>query len=60
MFYSLKPKMVCESYRNVLICIKALVQWAGNEGIMLIMDLVCKFHLLLSMKDILQSFLEIH
>lgn len=41
--------MVCESYKNVLrFCIKAPVQWPGNEGIMLIMELVWKFHCLAS------------
>ena len=53
--------MVCESYQNVLILYKGASSMAtGNEGIMLIMELVWKFPLLLSMKDVLQSFLEIH
>lgn len=36
-------------------CIKALVQWPGSEGIMFMVELVWKFHLLSSMKDVLQS-----
>jgi len=52
--------MVCESYKNVLILYKGASSMARERRDHVDHGISLEFHLLLSMKDVLQSFLEIH